>query len=276
MAFEGYPQRTIAVHGPPRSGTSWLAQIIDSSPKVLYKYQPLYSRSFRDRIHVRSEKREMEGFFQELFAREDDFLDREKQKREGYYPRFEKSAPDTLCMKHVRYHYLIPRFLELFEKEELLVLGIVRHPCGYLNSWRKAPREFLPEWNFEEEWRFGQRYNLFRPEEYYGFHRWMEIAKLFLVMKEWYPEQFNYIHYEELVKEPLEEGERVLQWLGLGMEEQSRNFIERSTQESHENHYSVFKGKKDPADWKNELPKAVADQVMNELIGTEFERFLKE
>lgn len=276
MGAVEHPEQVIALHGPPRSGTSWLAQILDSSPDVAYKYQPLYSRSFRDRIGARSEKASIEAFFKELFHRTDDFLDRENLKKKGAYPRFAKDKERVLCMKHVRYHYLIPRFLELFEGEGLMVLGIIRHPCGYLNSWRKAPREFLPEWDFEKEWRFAPRYNLFRPEEYYGFHRWKEIAELFLVMKEWYPDQFDYIHYEDLVRDPIAISEGVFEWVGLPMSEQSRTFIERSTQEAHDNEYSVFKGGKDPADWKGEFPARIADEVLRELAGSEFERFLKE
>ncbi len=270
------PDRIIALQGPPRSGTSWLAQILDSSPEVVYKYQPLYSRSFRDAIGVRSDREAMEGFFEELFHRKDDFLDREGLKEKGAYPRFRKEDPGVLCMKHVRYHYLIPRFLELFEKERMQVLGIIRHPCGYLNSWRKAPREFLPEWDFQTEWRYAPRYNLFRPEEYYGFHRWKEVAKLFLVMKDWYPDQFSYLHYEDLVRAPLEKTRDLFEDLGLSFTGTTESFLRRSTQESHENEYSVFKGGKDPADWKEELDPGIAAEVIGELTGTELEPFLKE
>ena len=39
--------RIISIHGVPRSGTSWLGQILDSSPKVRYKFQPLFSYAFK-------------------------------------------------------------------------------------------------------------------------------------------------------------------------------------------------------------------------------------
>lgn len=276
MSRKASPDHVIAIHGPPRSGTSWLAQLFDSSPELVYKYQPLWSRSFRGAIHSRSEKEEMKGFFHELFHYKDDFLDREGLKAKGHYPRFHKEEERVLCMKHVRFHYLIPRFCELFEKEELQVVGIIRHPCAYLNSWRKAPREFLPEWDFRTEWRYAPRYNLFRPEEYYGFHRWKEVAKLFLVMKEWYPEQFTYIHYEDLVRDPEGRTREIFEWTGIPFKDQTLEFIERSTRESHENEYSVFKGRKDPNEWKEELDPEIVEEVLRDLEGTELACFLKE
>ncbi len=58
----------ISIHGTPRSGTTWLGQIIDSSPNVRYKYQPLFSDSFKDRIFVRTPKKDVLKFYDELLS----------------------------------------------------------------------------------------------------------------------------------------------------------------------------------------------------------------
>ena len=218
----------VFIQGSPRSGSSWLAQIFDSSPEVRCKYQPLKSDSFKDRIWVRSPKNDILKFFNEVYDFNDDFLDQKIQKQKGIIQDFQIKAdnPKFLVIKMVRYHYLIPHLLELFDN--LKVIGIVRHPCGYLNSWRKAPKEFLPEWDFEKEWRFAQNYNRFRPEEYYGFHKWIELAKLFLVMKDKFFNRFCLIQFEDLVNNTQLEVERLFRFCKIETHSQTGEYINAS------------------------------------------------
>lgn len=266
--------RIISIHGAPRSGTSWLGQIFDSNPEVRYKFQPLFAYSFKDRLHVRSDKREIVDFYNELYRYEDEFLDQADKKEKGTYPNFQlkSSAPKSLVTKMVRYHYLIPTLIE--KLDHIKFIAIVRNPCGALNSWRKAPREFLPEWNFEREWRFAQSKNIFRPEEYYGFHKWMECTKLFLEMEARFPEAIKVIQYEDLVQQPGDTVKELFQFTGLEMNEQTYEFINQSTRVNKEGDYSVYKGRKDVDEWKHELDPQIANTVMNEIKGTEFERFI--
>ena len=39
--------KIILITGVARSGTSWIGQIIDSSPEVVYRFQPLFSYAFK-------------------------------------------------------------------------------------------------------------------------------------------------------------------------------------------------------------------------------------
>ncbi len=267
----------VHINGCPRSGTSWLGQLFDSSPHVRYKYQPLWSRSFRDRVHVRSSPQDIRAYFRELYHYEDDLLDRVKEKEQGIHPVFEEKdeAPECMAVKMVRYHYMLPRFLEL-ETPESIGIGVMRHPCGFLNSWRKAPKEFLPHWDFKQEWRFAPLYNRFRPEEYYGFHRWKEVAKMFLVLKEWFPRNFHLIHYEDLVRSPMEKVEEVFRFCSLNMTDQTRAFVNDSTRSHVEGDYSVYKRKDRTTEWKEELDPEILDEVIRDLEGTELEVYLKE
>ncbi len=54
----------IAVHGVPRSGTSWLSEIFNSSPRVLFKYQPLFSYVLKDFLNPGSSREEIGAFFE--------------------------------------------------------------------------------------------------------------------------------------------------------------------------------------------------------------------
>ncbi|MCH8903438.1 MAG: sulfotransferase [Bacteroidetes bacterium] len=268
------PSKILSIYGVPRSGTSWLGQIIDSSPAVTYKYQPLFSNSFKDRINVRSTREEIIQFFNELFEYEDDFLDRVKEKQKGIYPIFkvQNNNPDTLAFKMVRYLYLIPRFLAEFD--EIKILAIVRHPCGHLSSWKNNPMEFMEEWNFEDVWRFGQSKNEYKPEEYFGFHKWQEATKMFLEMKDRYPDKFYLVKYEDLFKDPVNESKKIYEFCKLEFHRQTNDFIAESLSKYEDHPSSVFKANKKVDDWKENLEQKIIDKVLNELKGTEFEQFL--
>ena len=43
--------KRIAIHSVPRSGSSWLGQILNSSLKVCFRFQPLFSYAFKDYLN---------------------------------------------------------------------------------------------------------------------------------------------------------------------------------------------------------------------------------
>jgi len=267
-------KKIISIHGGPRNGTSWLGQLFDSSPEVKHKWQPLFSDSFKDRVPFLKSKKDFKEYYDDLYLFDDEFLDRTKQQASGSYPIFpiKSSNPEVLVTKHTRYHYLIQRQLELLTN--IKFVAIVRNPCGTLNSFRKAPREFDPKWNFEHEWRFAQSKNLFMPENYFGFHRWKEYAKLFMEMEKLYPHSFILISYEELVNNTVELVQKLFDFCKIELSEQTESFIHDSKSIQNNDTYSVFKKNKDINDWKNELPAHIIEEVYLELKNTEFERFI--
>lgn len=268
-------QHIISIHGTPRSGTTWLGQIIDSSPQVRYKFQPLFSKAFKERISIRTPIEQTLRTLEEIYNREDKFLDRTKEKLAGIHKEFDQKErfPPFLAIKHNRYHYLIPYFLEFLSN--IKIIGIIRHPCGTLNSWRKAPHEFLPEHDFMKNWRFAEDRTAFRPEEYFGFHKWKELTKLFLVMKAQYPENVFLLRYEDLTRNPFQKTEELYQFCQLPMNEQTQAFLTESTTNRNEDVYSVYKAGKKVDDWKDELDQSIIDSVYKELANTEFEPYLQ-
>lgn len=267
--------RIISIHGVPRSGTSWLGQILDSSPKVRYKFQPLFSYAFKNYINLESTKNELMTYYTQLYNYEDDFLDQRDKKIKGVYPEFEikNDIPDILVTKMVRYHYLIPHLL--YKLDNIKIIGIVRHPCGVLNSWKNAPKEFLDDWDFKEEWRFAQSMNKFNPEQYYGFNKWKETSKLFLEMKKNYPDKIYIIQYEDLVNNPIKISKKLFNFMELNWNKQTENFIHNSTSITQKNEYSVYKGKKDTKKWEKSLDKNIINTIATELKNTVLEKFSK-
>jgi hypothetical protein len=264
----------ISIHGAPRSGTSWLGQIFDSSPNVRYKFQPLFSYAFKDRINLQSTKEEFMKFLDELYNKQDPFLDQLDKKEDGRYPIFKikEENPPILVMKMVRYHYLIPHLIS--NVPNIKIIGIVRHPCAVLNSWRKAPREFLNEWNFNEEWMFAQSKNKFRPEEYYGYHRWKELTMLFLELEKHQNKSFKLVKYEDLVRNTEIEVNNIFDFCGIDIHHQTEEFLYQSTHIHQSDEYSVYKGNKNIRDWEKELPPEIISYIENDLKGTELERFV--
>jgi hypothetical protein len=267
--------KIISIHGVPRSGTTWLGQIIDSVPNVRCKYQPLFSNTFKDRLSLRSTSSEISRFFDELYAIKDDFLDRTFEKQHGLHATFpiKDINPDTLVMKHVRYHYLVPHLLEMVP--QLKIVAIIRNPCGVLNSWRKAPREFRSEDGlFIDEWRFASKRAMFMPEEYFGFHKWLEFTKMFIELNRLYPDKIIIVKYEHLLIQTKDEVKKIFEFLELDYTSQTEDFI-RNSKTIHKNDtYSVYKGNKKSGEWKEDLDPKIIEQIYTELRDTEFERFL--
>lgn len=264
----------INIHSNPRSGSTWLAQILNSHPDVRYKYQPLKSRTFNGRINDHSPVEEVYRFLREVYHTEDDYLDQRFQQMSGEVPvpQGKLDEPSLLLLKMVRYHYLVPFLLKNIPEQK--IIGLVRHPCAYLNSWRKAPKEFLPEWDFQEEWYFGQSYNQFRSGEYYGFHRWKEVARMFLEMEKTHPDRFLLLRYEDLVRSTEKWVAEVLNFAGLQLTEEVTEFLEKSRQIEVDKDYSVFRGSKNLTAWREELPTGIKDRVEGECLNTELEYFL--
>ncbi|WP_309088945.1 sulfotransferase [Domibacillus sp.] len=265
----------ISIHGAPRSGTSWLGQIFDSSPEVRYKFQPLFSYAFKDRLNLQSSAKEIDEFFNEVYLKKDPFLDQEDKKEKGSYPVFEEKdeKPNFLITKMVRYHFLIPHFLS--NMPSIKVIGIVRHPCGVLNSWYKAPREFRPEWDFKKEWQYAPSKNQFRPEEYFGYNRWKELTQIFLYCQEKWPEKFYLIRYEDLVENTIQVIGEAFLFSGIEMNKQTKEFLLKSKSDHQNDEYSVYKGNKDHRDWESELDKNIIKHIYKDLAGTNMEIFLK-
>ena len=266
-------KQVVAIHGVPRSGTSWLGQIINSSPWVRYRYQPLFSYAFKDRINPTSSRNEILAFFKELYDYEDAFLLQLDKIESGAYPKFEKAEVQThLAYKEVRYHHILENVFQ--QVPEIKVIGIIRHPCAVINSWLKAPKEFKPEWDVKKEWRRAPSKNQNRPEEFYGFEKWKEVAEMFLRFREEYPEQFYLVLYRDLIKNTMEEVRKIFHFINLPVEKQTETFVAQSRSRTHADTYAVFRNKTKDVDWKAELPAFIREAIFNDLTGTKLEFLL--
>lgn len=266
------PLQPIAIHGAPRSGTSWLGQVFNSHPQVQYRYQPLFSYAFKNRVGPRSSRQEFLDFFADLVATEDDFvLQRGKAALAGYQMSFPKVTPTHLVYKEVRYHDILDRLLD--EVPEARLVAIVRDPRDVIGSWVKAPREFQAEWDIAGEWRDAPSKNAGREENWYGFSRWKELAHLFDRLAGKHPRRVVIVRYEELLAEPLERVASLFSACGLQMPASTREFLAESRQRDDGAPYGVFRKAGQEAS-RLHLPGEVAAEIVKELSGTPLARYL--
>lgn len=262
----------VAIAGVPRSGTSWLGQIIDSSPIVAYRFQPIFSWAFKNAVGFDSTREDYESFFQNIYKCDDDFLCQTKRKLAGYYPLFVKSdEAKVLAIKNVRYHYLLANLLHNFD--DLKVIAIVRHPCGVINSWLTTPKEFPDDADPLVEWRHAPCRNT-GPEEYWGFEKWKQATELFLRLENSYPNRVSVVNYESLVGAPSKISRKLFRFLKLDWTQQTEDFLTTSHGRHDDHSYSVFKDTSVRDRWRKELDPHIVEKILAEVRGTSFERFV--
>ena len=264
----------IAVHGVPRSGTSWLGEILNSSPSTIYKFQPLFSYSFKSFLGPASKEGEIQDFFRRISVARDDFLDQSERRASGSLPTFVKATPTHLVYKEVRYHHILPNLLE--RCAALRLVAVIRNPLAVINSWLRAPREFRADlgWRPLDEWRTAPSKNQNRPEEFFGFEKWKEAARLFLALEHKHPSRVVVVDYADLMASKLETVRRIFGCCGLEVTPQTEDFLARSASHDVDDPYSVYRSRPDDAGWSEHLDPVIAGAIADDLRGDDLERFL--
>ncbi|MEX0597316.1 MAG: sulfotransferase domain-containing protein [Candidatus Paceibacterota bacterium] len=264
-------EKVIYIGSVARSGSSWVGQILNSSEKVIFKFQPLFSYEFKDIIDEDSTKDKYVEFFQDLANKESTFLDQTDKVEAGIYPKFKKSTPDTLVFKENRYQSIIEPMIR--RNDNLLFVGIIRNPCAVINSWRKNAKEFPSGSNIKEEWRFGNCKNKGN-EDYFGYYKWKEVANNYHDLKKKYKDRVFLIHYDRFVENPETITNELFNFLGMNISSQTKNFIEESTSKTDDNYYSVYKGQERKKKWMEELDPYIISEIEADLRDTRLERYL--
>lgn len=258
-------KKIVGVFGVPRSGTSWLGQIFNSSEETSFFYQPMFTEEFRDKINVRSSKEEMENYFRTIYESKKDFLFQNDGKEKAIPMSFSKNniKNDIFVFKEVMYLYMIPRFLR--NLPEMKVVLILRNPYSVLKSWYNAPKEFYPEWNIQEEWMFAQSKNWFLPERYYGYHKWKEAIALAKALKQEFGQRVFVVKYEDLDAEPFSITKQLFEFAGIFYSKQTENFIKDSRSRTESSPYSVYRNPKDRTQNTKKIPVNIIEHISYDL-----------
>ncbi|WP_298237003.1 sulfotransferase domain-containing protein [uncultured Algibacter sp.] len=264
----------IAIHGVPRSGTSWVGSLFDSSRNVVYRHQPLFSYAFKSFLSENSSRKEINEFFKKISTSNDDFITQKKEKEKGSIPSFKKDNITHIVYKEARYHHILKNLLE--KNKEIKVVGIIRNPKSVINSWINAPKEFDSEnWNVSAEWRKAPKKNKNSIEEFYGYEKWKEIANLFIELKQKYPNRFYILNYKMLLYNTEDEVKKMFRFCNLNIDNQVLEFITNGQKKdmSH-NAYSVFRLNQKDDKWIENLPTCIIDEIDDDLKETSLEPYI--
>jgi hypothetical protein len=265
--------QVILLTGMPRSGTSWLSQIFDSNPHVRFRLSPLFSYEYKNRLTESSSSGDWEAVLQGAYRSSNDFMNQTVRRNLGQYPVFpvKDDDPPYLAIKDTRFHNLTERALELLPA--LRVVAIVRHPCGAIHSWLTSRGEFPATADPLREWRTGECRKT-GYGEFWGFDDWRSVTTMHLNLMERFRGRVYIQRYEDLVRSPVEEVTRLMDFAGLDFHSQTRDFISESHSLHNPSEYAVYKDRSVAVRWQSELDPFIRQTIMSELRDTRLEGFL--
>jgi len=266
-------KKVIAIFGMPRSGTSFLGQVFDSCPNVAYRLEPIFSYKLKNIVDENSTRDEYLEFFKKAFdSDEDEFMNQFEKREKGLYPKFYKEESAFLVFKTTRFHHILPTLMRYFKKEELVVISLVRHPAGAISSWINHPNEFPSNSDYREEWRSGDCRKTAK-EEFWGFDDWKAVMTQHVELEKEY-ENFKILQYEDIVENIEEQTRNLFEFSGISFSKQTKRFLYESQSKNIEDPYAVYKDKSVASKWKNNLDINIQKDIINEVKGTNLERFL--
>ena len=261
----------VGIWGVPRSGTTWLGQIFNSSLNTIYRYQPLFSYSFKSFLDEDSNRLKIDEFFDKIYKTTDPFINHGIL-NEDKKLNFKKNKKTHLIFKNVRYLHIIENLIK--QNDKIKIIGLVRNPCAIISSWINAPKEFDKNWNYLDEWYDAQSKNQNKIEEFYGFKKWKEATFMFHELKIKFPQNFYLVSYESLVDQPLKTTKDIFSFVNLEIDNQVIKFLDDCHLNHSKNVYSVFKDKSVKNKWKDCLDNKIINNIYSELKNTELEEYL--
>ncbi len=264
----------IALHGAPRSGTTWVGEIINSSPNSVYRYQPLFSYAHKDYLTPSSTTEEIDEFYNRLLVCKDEFTTQSKMRSSGKLPNFQKERVTHIAYKEVRYHNIV--FNLMRRTDDIKLIALIRNPFSVINSWLKAPREFRTDlgWKIYDEWRHAPKKNMNKPEEFNGYERWKELTNIFLNLKSQFPQRVHIVKYSQILANPLTETRELFQYLGLKYTTQTEEFLIASQKTQNNDPYSVFRSNQTDDEWKQSLEEKIVKEIEIDLKNTPLSEYL--
>lgn len=276
----------VILAGLPRCGTSWLGEILDTDPYVLYKFEPfLFEECWLFKglpiaIDTDSNKEDnlkakniLTNGIKKMVYINDKWLDRKKRhvylEKNYNIPKkvlhFIDFLPQTLredlfekivASKHIKLVIKTPRStfrLKWFNDvlKNLKIIYIIRHPCGYVNSLKK-----------------GKKYDMGVESIEISSYMWlMHNETVFSLRKD--IKYFKLVIYEELCKEPLKVVKEIFNFLNWQLSENTKSFVKETTSAEAQDpgYYSIYKNPLENAyKWKNELTKEEVNKI-NSIVG---------
>lgn len=265
----------IFVLGMPRSGTSWLSQIFESSPDCLVRLSPNYSYPLKNRLSIDTSLADWLEALRLAAESDDPFMTQNWRRNTGEFTRFPDALTRKACrlvIKDTRFHAVYQSGMSLMPRAKAVV--IVRHPAAMLWSWRSC-KEFPSGGDFSRDWRSGACKKGEGPGEYWGFDDWKVLTLEYCRLAQAWPERYCIIRYEALVNDPKAVVAGVFSFLGLEVSKQTKQFL-RDSQSVHDSRpYAICKSRSVATAWKEHFPEEILKEIRDEVAGTILARFIQ-
>ncbi len=257
--------------GMPRSGTTWLSQIFESSPDFLVRLSPNYSHPLKNQLDLHTSRDDWMSHLAAAAESDDPFMTQNWRRDTGELTTFASAEATAryLAIKDTRFHDLYQRAMEELDGAKLIY--VVRHPAGVINSWWRS-EEFPPDADLGEEWRDGSCRKQ-GPGEYWGFSDWCTITERYLDLEEAAPDRYRVFRYEDLVRDRVGIGTGLFAFVGCELQASTSAFLEESKARHDSRTYSVFKDPSVADRWRSELPVEISEAIQSDLAGTRLARF---
>lgn len=285
--------------GMPRSGTTWLAKIIDSHPSVLYSHEPdsvypLKGVPLLCNEYFEKHKTSVVNLLKGLPYQNEKCLGKKPFFKKKYRSFFaEKSFQAAVLASKIlggkiifsqKKHALNPDSVMFFKSiesmgrvelfltasDELRIIYIVRSVFGQINSVIKGSTkgEFtdnemlnLRKKELEQLYKIHGAHNKDSLKMVLSFsaieqlaYRWLVYNEKALIESSRYSGRVLVVVYDELCDQPKKWSEKVFDFIGLPLDEQSKQFIKKSTLSHSDLFYSVTKDpKKAKSSWKKSI-----------------------
>ena len=266
--------RPVFLLGMPRSGTTWLSQIVESSPLSAVRLSPNYSYAFKDELTGDATAEQWRRQLDRALHSDDPFVTQNWRRDTGELGRFPKRDPDhaqVLAIKDTRFHELYDRALQLLPQSRVVYL--VRNPAAALWSWRNC-KEFPEGADFAAEWRSGSVRKREGQGEYWGFADWVALTSHYLALAEREPQRVMVLRYEDLVRDPEQSVAGLFAFLGLPVGAETLDFLAESRSRHDSRPYAVYKSPAVADAWRADFPADILATIEAELSGTALAGFL--
>ena len=259
--------------GMPRSGTTWLSQIFESSSDFVVRLSPPYSYDYRHTLGVRSGPDEWRTILRGAVESDDRFLTQNWRRETGELPDFadNKATATRLAVKDTRFHALYEAGMGALPGARTIY--IVRNPGAMLWSWRTC-KEFPADADFRDEWRGGDCRKHDGDGEYWGFQDWLDLTTRYQQRAAAEPERYLVVRYEQLVMRAQETAALMFDFCGLPLRQASEEFVQASQSAFDPRPYSVFKGRALREGWRQELPADIYSAIEQETAAAGLDRML--
>jgi hypothetical protein len=260
--------------GMPRSGTTWLSQILESSPDILVRLSPNFSHALKNKLSPLSTMAEWRDVLRAVCRTDDPFLTLDILRDTGELIRFPDAGSRVathLVLKDTRFHAVYRAGMRRMPKARTIY--IVRHPAAVLWSW-KSCREFPVGADFKTEWRSGACRKKGSEGEYWGFEDWKNLTLSYCELAASHPDRYRIVRYEDVVDRAMQEIETIFSFMGIPLPGHTLDFIETTHSRHDDRPYSIFKSKSVAHAWRGHFPADILSQISAEVKGTCLERFV--